>query len=357
MTLTDWGWTPREDQHWAALDRHDDLTPGRVVEQFEGLYTVRTAAGERSARPAGRLRHTAGHSDLPVVGDWVALEAAETHGDAAVRAVLPRRTAITRKEAGGRTAAQVLAANVDLIALVTGLDGDFNLSRIERYVTLAWESGAQPLLLLNKADTCGDVAERMAGVAAVAPGVPALAVSAARGDGVDALAAHLRPGRTAVLLGSSGVGKSTLTNRLLGAQRMATSEVRADDSRGRHTTTHRALFRLPSGALLIDTPGMRELQLWDAGDHLDRTYADVQDYARGCRFRDCTHTGEPGCAVAEAITAGKLDDRRLDRYLKLQREQAHLDRRRDALARKEEQRRWKGIAKQIRRHYKERGKP
>ena len=327
------------------------LVPARVVREERGRVLVVTADGERAAETAGRLLHRASSRlDLPAVGDWVALrlEPPEGRADspAIVEAVVPRRSRIVRKAAGEAVRPQVLAANVDVLLVATGLDADFNVRRLERYVALAWESEARPVVVLTKADVCGDVAARVADAEAAAPGAPVVAVSAVTGAGLDALAPHLAPGRTLALAGMSGVGKSTLANRLLGVEAQAVRDVRGSDGRGRHATTRRDLFLLPSGALLIDTPGMRELLPWDGGGAAG--FSDVAALAEGCRYRDCAHGLEPGCAVREALELGRLDAGRLASFEKLRREEAWLARRRDAGLARAEKERWKdltGVAK------------
>jgi ribosome biogenesis GTPase len=329
-------------------------TPARVVAVHKETSIVRDHAGDRPAAVSGRFRFDAlSPGDYPAVGDWVALEPA-AGDEAVVAAVLPRRSAIRRSAAdstrrgGGRLAdEQILAANVDVAFLVAGLDGDFNLRRIERYLAVAWSSGVSPVVVLNKADVATDLDGRLVAVEAVAPGVPVLVLSALTGDGVDAVRDHLEAGRTAVVLGSSGVGKSTLANTLLGEARQATHGVRESDSRGRHTTTHRELFELPNGALLIDTPGIRALEVGGAADGLAPAFEDVEALAAQCRFSDCRHDGEPGCAVRAALADGRLTRDRLDSHRKLERELAHEARRSDPRAAAENRRRWKSIHKAV----------
>jgi ribosome biogenesis GTPase len=309
------------------------LTPGRVAAVHRGAFDVWTADAAVRSRLPGRLMH----DGLDVaVGDWVGL------GDGLIRTVLPRRSAIVRIAAGLTTTAQTLAANVDVAFVVSSLGPDLEPRRIERYLVTIWESGASPEIVLTKADRHNDPWELVAEVEAVALGVPVHVVSALNGQGCDALRARIRAGATTVLLGSSGVGKSTLVNRWLGDEVMATKETREDDDEGRHTTTHRQLLTLPGGGLVIDTPGLRELQLWDAGSAaLDATFADVEELAADCRFGDCTHTHEPECAVLVAVETGELPRERLESWRKLQRELRAIAMRHDALLRKEELRKWK----------------
>ena len=346
-------------------------TPARVIAVHKETAIVRSPGGDARAVVSGRFRFEAtSPADYPAVGDWVALEGtaeigdehgptatAAAHGAAIIAAILPRRSAFVRsagdsnRRGGGRLSdEQVLAANVDVALLVAGLDHEFNLRRIERYLSVAWASGAAPVMVLNKADLGGDVEGRRVSVESIAPGVPIVVTSALTGTGLVAIQAHIRPGRTAVVLGSSGVGKSTLLNGLLGAARQSTAAVRGSDSRGRHTTTHRELFELPGGGLLIDTPGIRSLEVAGADEGVTAAFDDVAAIAERCRFADCRHAGEPGCAIRAALEAGELSEARLESHRKLEREAAHAARKQDPVARLEERRRWKAISKSVGRH-------
>ncbi len=328
----------------AELKQLDDpeLRPGRVATEHRGAYVLFTEDGEQWAVPTGRLRldHREGLGDLPAVGDWVAYRLPEQSDRAVVPAVLPRRTTISRKTAFNETKEQVLAANVDVVFLTTGIPDDLNLRRLERYLATAWESGAQPVVVLTKADLAGDVDGAVAEVEAIAFGVPVHAAAVPEGRGLDELRAHLAGNRTVVLLGSSGVGKSTIVNALLGAETLDTQETRKD-GRGRHTTVRRELFLLPDGGIVIDTPGIRELQLWDAEEGLEEAFEDVEELAAGCKFSDCSHDHEPGCAVRAAIESGTLPRERFGSYLKLQRELEALEARQNALLRSERRRQYK----------------
>lgn len=315
------------------------LVPGRVVRQERGLLTVQTAERRLLARPAGRLLHHAPDAEaLPAIGDWVALQLPSGEGEALLHTVLPRRSTLMRREAGSEREGQLIAANLDVVVLVAGLDGNFNPRRIERALTVAWNSGAAPVVVLSKADLHADVADRLQEVEALAPGVPVLALSAHLGTGIEELRAQLPAGKTGALLGSSGVGKSTLVNRLLGEARLATQPVREEDAKGRHTTTHRELFVLPHGGLLIDGPGMRELGLWGEEEGLGQAFADVLALATDCRFSDCAHRREPGCAVRGAVERGELAPERLESFEKLQREQAYQARQGSGAAQREHRR-------------------
>ena len=333
------GWDEDFEQHLKE-QQDDSLVPARVVAEHRGAYVLATGEDDVWAELSGKLRHAAsGQGDRPAVGDWVAVRPAEDGGRAIVHAVLPRRTKFSRKAAWTETREQVVAANVDVVFLVSALNGDLNLRRLERYLALTWENGASPVVVLNKSDLCPNLAEAIAEVETITFGVPIVPTSGATGEGVDALRPYFQPNRTGALLGSSGVGKSTLLNHLAGGEVQRTSELRAD-GRGRHTTTHRELVPMPGGGLLLDTPGMRELQLWDASEGMDSTFADIAELAARCRFNDCHHESEPGCAVLAAVADGTLAPERLESYRKLLRELRALELRQDARLAAEERRKW-----------------
>jgi ribosome biogenesis GTPase / thiamine phosphate phosphatase len=352
--INQFGWSDALSQQFAPF-AEQGLVPGRVVVQHRGQYDLVTPEGEAKATISGRFAHEAGEGAYPVTGDWVAVSL--DSGAATIHAVLPRRTAFIRKAAGPSQTPQVVAANVDAAVLVAALTPDFNPRRLERYLAIAWQSGARPLVVLTKADLCPDVDEAVAATQAMAVGVDVIAVSAATGDGMADLASRLLPGETAVLVGSSGAGKSTLVNALAGEARMAVGAIREDDGRGRHTTSHRELVLLPGGALILDTPGMRELGLLDADEGITATFEDIDALAEQCRFHDCGHTNEPGCAIKAALESGGLDADRWRSYQKLQREAAFSDRKEDRAARLVERRKWVTIAKAQRANRKRRERP
>ncbi|SDD14779.1 ribosome biogenesis GTPase [Paenibacillus sp. UNCCL117] len=343
-----WGWDEALEADFAAY-RQLGYEPGRVTLEHKRLYRVVCAGGELLAEVSGKLMHQAGgRADYPAVGDWVALQPRLSDGRATIHGLVPRRSTFSRRAAGPAVEEQIVAANVDIVFLVHALNQDYNLRRLERYLTLAYESGASPVIILSKADLADDVETRLAEVGTVAPGVPVHAVSTLTGEGLEPLESYLQPGRTAALLGSSGAGKSTLVNRLYGSEVLRTGGIREGDDRGRHTTTHRELIRLPGGALLIDTPGMRELQLWDADSGLGTAFGDVEELALACRFGDCGHGSEPGCAVRAALEDGTLSSARYQNYVKLQKELAYEARKADSSLARAEKERLKSIHSSMR---------
>jgi ribosome biogenesis GTPase len=343
--LEDWGW----DERWAAAFAATPgrgLLPARVILEQRGLFGVVADGGERSARMLGGLRHrTADRADLPAVGDWVGIEPVPGETTALVRSVLPRRTKLSRKAAGTALEEQVIAANLDSVFVITALNRDFNARRLERFLAVCRESGAEPVVLLNKLDACGDPAPYVAEAAKAAGGAPVLTLSALTGAGTGALAAWVRAGRTVGFVGSSGVGKSTLVNRLLGAETMRTFETRSSDERGRHTTTHRQMFLLPGGGILLDTPGMREMQFWDADRGLAMTFDEIDALASSCRFRNCGHDTEPGCAVKAGVESGSVSPERLASWVKLKGELDARLKKRDPAATAAEKRRARAVNK------------
>ncbi len=348
VTLPQYGWTDALAEAFAELSREEpEARPARVVRQTRLGYFVVAADGEHRARLSGPLTRARG-ADRPAVGDWVAVVQKDREDRLAVRALVPRKSVFLRKVAGAVTREQVVAANVDFVFLVSGLDHDFNPRRIERYVTLAWDSGATPVVLLNKVDLCPDPAACVAAAQQVALGVDVHSLSAQTGEGVAVIRGYLPVGVTGAFLGSSGVGKSTLVNQLAGAEIMRTHEVREDDSKGRHTTSHRQLFRLEEGGLVIDTPGMREIQLWAEEDSLEETFTDIVEVAVDCRFRDCRHEQEPGCAVRQALQEGRIRADRMASYRSLRAELERLAERQTEAGRREDRRRGKRFGKLVR---------
>ena len=356
MSILRWGWNDYFGALWKG-EKRENAVPARVIAQSRGVWRVAGDFGECPAEPAGKLRVAAEQgADWPAVGDWAVAEIRGQGNAALIQVVLPRRNQFVRKMAGKKIAEQVMAANVDIALLVSALDGDFNPRRVERYLAQCWESGAKPVILLNKADVCETLQTRMEEMERVAMGVPVCAVSAKSGHGFDELDKFLGRGQTVVLLGSSGVGKSTIVNRLLERAIQEVQEVRESDGRGRHTTTAREIFALPGGALLMDTPGLRELQLWDSNEGISQTFADIESLAANCRFGNCRHDGEPGCAVQAAIEDGSLDTARLENWRKLERELAFLKRKTDPDARQNEKKRTKQLMRGVNKMYRDREK-
>jgi ribosome biogenesis GTPase len=325
-------------------EANEALLPARIAAEHRGGYEVWSAVGEGFAQLSGRLLRELEDLALPGVGDWIALKSPPGPGQTTIiERVLDRRTAFIRGAAGRQTRGQVVAANVDMVFAVCGLDSDYNPRRIERYLARIWASGAQPAIILNKADICEDAEMRAIEIEASCPGVAVLVISALRAEGLDEIRSLIQPGLTAAFVGSSGAGKSTLVNALLGEQRMAVAQVSETDGRGCHTTSHRQLVLLPDGGLLLDTPGMRELQMFDEGG-IGAVFADIEALAEGCRFQDCRHDSEPGCAVKQAVAEGELPAERLDHFLKLVREAQAFELRHNEHLRRKSERVWGQLA-------------
>ncbi len=338
-------------ERWAALAAQDtEQAVGRITLQEKGLYRIRTTMGEQNALVSGKFQFDAqSPSDYPAVGDYVMVSCADPD-TAVIHQVLPRKSLFVRKAAGTSKTEQVVAANIDTVFLCMSLNNDFNLRRLERYLAATWESGADPVVVLTKADLCGNLPQKQREVEAVAMGVDILTVSAMESDGYRQIMPYITGSKTVAFVGSSGVGKSTLINRLLGEERLATGGLRKDD-KGHHTTTHRELLFLPNGAMIIDTPGMRELGMWDASSGVEQTFGDIEKLAARCRFRNCSHTGEPGCAVRAAIRSGDLDAGRWQSWQKLKNENSYAADSESYLAAKEKK--FKEISK-INKHHKKR---
>jgi ribosome biogenesis GTPase len=309
---------------------NQDYTVGRIITEHKNMYRLLSETGDYLSEISGKLRHEARErQDYPSVGDWVVITERPEEKRATIHAVLPRRTKFSRKVAGDKTTEQIVATNVDTVFLINAMNNDFNIRRIERYLTLAWESGSNPVIVLSKADLCDNVADKVREVESVALGVPIHVISSIKNEGIDSIIPYLKSGQTIALLGSSGAGKSTLINNLLGKEVQDIQEVREGDDRGRHTTTYRELFVIPTGGLIIDTPGMRELQLWDAEEGVQQGFSDIEKLAENCYFSNCQHKRERNCAIREALQNGSLNKERYENYLKIKRELAYQVRRED----------------------------
>ncbi len=343
MELTDLGWASFFDKNFEPFQLQG-FSPMRIIRENRGKYVALNVQGEFNCEISGKFRfETESKGEFPAVGDWAAATIHPDEKEATIHALLPRKSVFSRKVAGQITDEQVVAADMDTVFIVTGLDLNFNLRRIERYLSMTWESGAIPVILLNKSDICDETELRRSEVDEIAFGIDVYSLSATNNTGMDFFKKFLFPGQTVAFLGSSGVGKSTIINSLLGTERLKVNEVSDVGSRGRHTTTFRELIVLPDGGMVIDTPGMRELQVWGDEDGLKQVFDDIDDLALDCRFKDCSHESEPGCAVQEAISNGSLELKRFESYLKLKKEYAYLTDRQTMKASAVEKARWKKI--------------
>ncbi|MFD2910950.1 ribosome small subunit-dependent GTPase A [Jeotgalibacillus terrae] len=343
------GWN----KEWQEKAGSSDLTPARIIAEYKNLYKIQTDTSIYIAEVTGKFRHQAEvREDYPAVGDWVMVSTPAGEGHAMIHQILERTSKFSRKAAGDLTNEQIVAANIDIAFLVMSLNHDFNLRRLERYLIAAWESGANPVVVLSKADLCDNSDEKAEEAGAAAMGVPVLVTSAYNGTGLDELKSHIAEGMTVAVMGSSGVGKSSIINALIGENKMLVNDIREDDSKGKHTTTHRELIMLPDKGVIIDTPGMRELQLWESDSGLTQGFQDVEALAEHCQFRDCQHETEPGCAIRHAIEDGELELERYSSYVKLQKELAYIERKTDKREQLLEKKKWKKISQLQKSHYK-----
>jgi len=323
LNLIDLGWNQNFEDELKQINKRENFQIARVAIEYKGMYKLYTEAGEVLAEITGKMRY---NNKFPAVGDWVVIDLQDSGEKAIIHNILPRKSKFSRNAAGENTREQIVAANIDTVFIVSSLNQDFNIRRLERYLTIAWNSGAKPVIVLSKADLCEDTQAKKTEVETVAFGVPIHIVSSLSGEGLNELEEYLDTGQTAALLGSSGVGKSTIINQLMGSEKMAVNKIRISDGKGKHTTTHRELIVLESGGIVIDTPGMREIQLWDGSDGIKESFEDIETLAQNCKFNDCQHDSEPGCAVKKAIEMGELSEKRLESYRKLERELLFIER-------------------------------
>ncbi len=352
--LQTYGWNNEHEENWitlTTLSKLKECVPGRVTLEHKRMYRIATETGEWLSVCSGTFQNEAfERRDYPAVGDWVAVKKMPGEEKGIIHAILPRTSLFSRKSAGTTIAEQIIAVNVDIVFLVMSMNQDFNERRLERYLVATYDSGATPVVVLTKSDVCPNPSDYISTARSIALGADVLAVSNVTGEGIEELITILKDGKTAALLGSSGVGKSSIVNAICGLSTMAVQDIRDDDAKGRHTTTHRELIRIPTGGVLIDTPGMREFQLWENTESLDSGFKDIEALADACKFSDCKHANEPGCAVQAALASNALPADRYASYLKLQRELAYLDRKLDRAAQTVERNKWKKVTKSMRSH-------
>ena len=355
MSLENYGWNSELQSAFDEVNS-GDLVPARVAIHNKNNYLIYTESGEMSAEVSGKMLYEIedgiSEEGLPVVGDWVAVRAFPEENKAVIQKLLPRRSKFSRKEAGEKTKEQIVAANVDTVFLMTSLNQDFNIRRLERYIVLAKQSKADAVIILSKADLCENVDDIIAEVQTVSKDIPIHVVSSLTGAGLDELREYFEGNKTITIMGSSGVGKSTFTNALLGYDKMKVKDTTDYKDKGLHTTTHRELVLLPEGGLIIDTPGMREIQLWESNDGIESAFDEIEALMENCKFSDCSHSNEPGCAVLEALETGELDRDRYNSFLKLKRESQYFERRHNKKLQIDERKKWKAITKSVRKHNK-----
>ncbi len=322
LNLVDLGWNQEFESKFNQINNKEDYQVARVAVEYKGIYKLYTETGEVLGEITGKMRYD---NKFPVVGDWVVVDLQIGGERSIIHDILPRNSKFSRNKAGSKTQEQIVVSNIDTVFIVTSLNQDFNLRRIERYLTITWDSGANPVIILNKADLCDDIEVKKNGVESIAFGVPIHVIAALENEGIDQLKRYFKKGETVALLGSSGVGKSTLINSILDEEKMKVNNIREDDGKGRHTTTHREMILLEEGGIIIDTPGMREIQLWDVSEGLSNSFSDIEKLAQNCYFNDCQHDSEPKCAVKNAIKEGIITEKRFNSYKKLQREMKYME--------------------------------
>ena len=346
MDLKELGWNDFQKNHSENYQYNNALL-GRICSEYRNSYKIFSENGELTASISGKLRNNCKNlQDYPAVGDWVKFDLIENENKAIIQSILPRKSKFSRKVAGDSTQEQIIATNIDTAFIVCALNYDFSLRRIERYLSLIWQSGSNPVIVLTKLDLCHDPASKLSEVQAIAFGVDIHLINNLTNDGTEELYQYCRQGNTIVLLGSSGAGKTSLINNLLGDNKLKVQSLRKNIEKGKHTTTHRQMFFLPQGGLIIDTPGMRELQLWNAEEGVSCCFDDIEMLAKNCRFNNCNHQNEPDCAVKEALENGNLDVKRFENYIKIQKELAYLSRQQNQYEAQLEKEKWKKISKQ-----------